>query len=115
MDDPAKEAPPIVAHRPVGLTGLNPKRSSTMSPITRASGVVEQSRSKPRPAVADTGKKPRPARSAFTQATEGESLTDVAVRVYGTSDAAKTLWMANRDLIERPETVLVAGTLLRTP
>src|SRR5579883_1027951 len=34
---------------------------------------------------------PREPRSAFTQVDEGESLADVALRVYGTPDAAQSL------------------------
>jgi nucleoid-associated protein YgaU len=53
--------------------------------------------------------------SAFTQVGEGESLTDVAVRVYGTSEATSALWRANRDIIARRETPLEVGLVLRTP
>jgi hypothetical protein len=52
---------------------------------------------------------------AFTQVGEGESLTDVALRVYGTSEAATALWRANRDIIARRETPLEVGLVLRTP
>lgn len=56
-----------------------------------------------------------PRRSAFTQVGQGESLTDVAIRVYGTSDATRTLWLANRDIIDRRDASLREGMLLRTP
>jgi nucleoid-associated protein YgaU len=46
---------------------------------------------------------------------EGETLTDVALRVYGTADASRTLWLANRDVIDRTATPLHAGVMLRTP
>ena len=58
---------------------------------------------------------PPPPRSAFTEARDGEALADVALRVYGSADAARTLWMANRDLIETRDAPLRAGMLLRTP
>ncbi|SIN69696.1 hypothetical protein SAMN05444166_0198 [Singulisphaera sp. GP187] len=59
---------------------------------------------------------PPPGRhSAFTQVGEGESLTDVALRVYGTSEASTALWRANRDIIAHRETPLNPGLLLRTP
>ena len=45
----------------------------------------------------------------------GESLTDVALRVYGTSEATNALWRANRDIIAHRETPLDPGLLLRTP
>ena len=51
----------------------------------------------------------------FTQALEGETLRDVAIRVYGSADEAESLWRLNRDLIRRKEGILPAGTLLRTP
>jgi nucleoid-associated protein YgaU len=54
-------------------------------------------------------------RGAFTQARAGETLDDVAVRVYGTADAARSLWLANRDLLDRADAPLRPGTLLRTP
>ncbi len=54
-------------------------------------------------------------REAFTHVGEGESLTDVAIRIYGTSDATRTLWLANRDIIDRRDAPLRVGVLLRTP
>ena len=51
----------------------------------------------------------------FTQALEGETLRDVAIRVYGSSEEAESLWRLNRDLISRREGTLPPGTLLRTP
>jgi hypothetical protein len=56
-----------------------------------------------------------PAREGFTQALEGETLRDVALRVYGSADEAESLWRLNRDLVPRRDATLSAGTLLRTP
>jgi hypothetical protein len=56
-----------------------------------------------------------PAQEGFTQALEGETLRDVAVRVYGSADEAEALWRLNRDLVARRDATLSAGTLLRTP
>jgi hypothetical protein len=56
-----------------------------------------------------------PAQEGFTQAREGETLRDVAVRVYGSADEAEALWRHNRDLVARRDATLSAGTLLRTP
>jgi hypothetical protein len=53
--------------------------------------------------------------SPFTDVGQGESLADVALRVYGSSDATEPLWMANRDRVDRPDATLPAGTVLRTP
>jgi outer membrane biosynthesis protein TonB len=53
--------------------------------------------------------------SAFTLVGDGESLDDVALRVYGTTEKSQWLWRANRDLIDRKDASLRAGMLLRTP
>ena len=46
---------------------------------------------------------------------QGESLEDVAIRVYGSSDPVDTLWRANRDLLPHRDSPLSAGAVLRTP
>lgn len=56
----------------------------------------------------------RPVES-FTTVVAGERLEDVAFRVYGTEDAARELWGANRDLLDEPAGLLRPGTTLRTP
>ena len=53
--------------------------------------------------------------SAFTHARPGESLADIAIRVYGSPDSARKIWMANRDLIDSLDAIPPGGTLLRTP
>jgi hypothetical protein len=55
---------------------------------------------------------PRP---PFTVVEPGESLVDVASRIYGSSDSTEALWKANRDQLERIDSKLTRGTLLRTP
>jgi nucleoid-associated protein YgaU len=57
----------------------------------------------------------RSPRSAFTTAEPGETLAGVALRIYGTDEALRKLWLANRDQFARPEDPLEAGTILRTP
>jgi hypothetical protein len=54
-------------------------------------------------------------RSAFTVVQRGETLRDVAVRVYGSADPLDSLWRANRDLLPRKDSPLIAGSVLRTP
>ena len=54
-------------------------------------------------------------RGAFTRVREGESLPDVALRVYGTARQTRSLWLANRDMVSRADAPLRAGALLRTP
>jgi hypothetical protein len=56
-----------------------------------------------------------PPHDAFTLANEGETLKDVAIRVYGSPDEVEALWRLNRDLIGQRDVTLSAGTLLRTP
>jgi hypothetical protein len=56
-----------------------------------------------------------PPHQGFTHTLEGETMRDVAIRVYGSSDETESLWMLNRDLIQRGEGALPTGTLLRTP
>jgi outer membrane biosynthesis protein TonB len=51
----------------------------------------------------------------FTIVQSGESLADVAARVYGTTDAAESLWRANRDQVVAIDSSLTKGMLLRTP
>lgn len=51
----------------------------------------------------------------FTTTSEGETLADVARRVYGSAAATQDLWLANRDHVARIDAPLPAGTLLRTP
>ena len=58
---------------------------------------------------------PAEPRSSFTTARDGESLDDVAVRVYGSADQVDALWRANRDLLLRRDSPLKAGDMLRTP
>jgi hypothetical protein len=54
-------------------------------------------------------------RGAFTSVRPGETLPDVARRVYGPGGDAERLWKANRDLIEKQDSPLPPGTMLRTP
>ncbi len=53
--------------------------------------------------------------STFTRVADGETLADVARRVYGDSEAAGPLWKANRDQLDGPDGPLRAGMILRTP
>ena len=41
----------------------------------------------------------------FTHARPGESLADIATRVYGSPDSARRIWMANRDIIDSADTI----------
>ena len=46
------------------------------------------------------------------RAEEGETLRDVAIRVYGSPDATDTLWRLNRDLVGRRDAPLPSGTFI---
>jgi hypothetical protein len=56
-----------------------------------------------------------PYSEGFTLSAEGETLRDVAVRVYGSTERTEALWRLNRDLVGERDAPLAAGTLLRTP
>ncbi len=51
----------------------------------------------------------------FTVVRVGETLEDVAERVYGQRAAAPAIVRANRDVLARGVAALEAGALLRTP
>lgn len=55
------------------------------------------------------------ARGAFTKTRRGESLAEVAERVYGTRTAVDSLWRANRDVLIAPDDPIEEGLILRTP
>ncbi len=80
-----------------------------------------------RPAIAQREPSPKPLvrhaarqtpiqrRSSATIVEEGETLADVSERIYGSTDAAETIWKANRDQLAGLDSLLTAGMLLRTP
>lgn len=53
--------------------------------------------------------------SAFTVVQANETIRDVAVRVYGSSEHVGTLWRANRDALPLLDSPLSSGIVLRTP
>jgi hypothetical protein len=53
--------------------------------------------------------------SAFTVARPDETIEDIALRVYGTTERVSSLWRANRDTLLRQDSPVSAGMLLRTP
>jgi nucleoid-associated protein YgaU len=77
--------------------------------------LIPTTRTLPAPAVAASRARPTPPRKAFATVEPGETLADVARRVYGTPDAADRLWQANRDALPRPDSPVEPGALLRTP
>lgn len=55
------------------------------------------------------------ARAPFTVVGTGETIADVARRIYGTTEDAGVLWRANRDVLRDPDSPIAPGTVLRTP
>jgi hypothetical protein len=94
-----------------------PPHVAALEPAPPAPGPLERevSAALPRVRVISRTRAASPTRSAFTLVGDGESLDDVAARVYGTTDKAEWLWLSNRDLIERKDVSLRTGMLLRTP
>lgn len=63
----------------------------------------------PRPSTVKAG------RPALTVARAGETIADVARRVYGREVGTEVLLQANREVVRDPERAIPAGTVLRTP
>lgn len=119
-DDPpafkAADAPPPTSGVP---RTDSPGAVETREPSRTSAVMAPNSRDSPRQAIqaADVAATTteRSARSAFVRVEPGESLADVAVRVYGSKDAAVALWSANRDQLGGPDEPLPPGCVLRTP
>jgi hypothetical protein len=121
----ARESTPLPVLPPAPAPPLTPAEPLTVAPAPRPAivpvaattwpvpsadrGVEHADPERPRPAVG------LPAQPGFTLAGEGETLRDVALRVYGSADHADALWRLNRDLVGQPDAILEAGALLRTP
>jgi hypothetical protein len=119
----ARSAPATDRTRPAA-PAAQPTSSEAARPRLASRRVITETVSKPRAAeavaapghvVATAVPGPGEARGAFTKVRPGESLAAVALRVYGSDDAAEQLWSANRDLLDREDAPLREGTLLRTP
>jgi nucleoid-associated protein YgaU len=57
----------------------------------------------------------RLARAPFTVVGSGETMADVARRVYGNADDLESLWRANRDVVSGSGAPLSPGMVLHTP
>jgi hypothetical protein len=97
---PARPEAVVIAPNPLPM---RPVASASRPPMTD------------RIARRDVPSRPPEPRGPFTRVRVGESLSDIALRVYGSGNAADSLWKANRDLIDREDTPLREGALLRTP
>ena len=112
---PPRDAPPPPLPRPtpgVPLPELSPAPELPPRP-PRPAPVPSQA---PRPIrPASRRRAVRRPESAFALVEQGESLADVARRVYGSESEAESLWLANRDQLDGPSAPVHAGMLLRTP
>ena len=109
-----KAAEPGAVTPPADPPAPSPTESAPPAPSPPA---VEPAslREPPRTTIPAATETPHEPRSTFTTTREGESLADVAVRVYGSAEKADTLWRANRDLLPHRDSPLSAGAVLRTP
>jgi hypothetical protein len=111
--------PEIATSRPLAERPRVPKPTvkprAVRDPESRPQAPIEPPKSpklNPPPNPKPNPPGPRP---SFAIVGPGESLADVAARVYGSRDAAEALWKANRDQVERLDSPLPRGTLLRVP
>jgi nucleoid-associated protein YgaU len=78
----------------------------------------QAARGRPSPGLSPSAARPtapKRDRGAFTVVGSGESIADVARRVYGTTEGVESLWRANRDILSEPDAPLATGTVLHTP
>ena len=119
---PRNPQPPTATAQP------SPTPASVPSPNLETTGLTKLETTKvvaedpprslatsPEPRETTPTARPTPVRTSFTIVQEGEKLTDVAARVYGSADSAESLWRANRDQVPLIDSPLPRGTLLRTP
>ena len=115
------ESPPVALRpaRPVESVAPPPESMPAPTPGVPLSEAIPEP---PRPAPAARPIRPASRRrtfrrpsSAFAVVEEGETLADVARRVYGSEDQAEALRRANRDQLGGPGAEVRAGMLLRTP
>ena len=107
VDNPRSPAPdlPPKPSKITAVTGPSPEK-----PATRVAEVPSADRNRP-----STSKPTTLPKTPFTVVRDGESLLDVANRIYGSAQAAESLWRANRDQLAAVSSPVPRGTLLRTP
>ena len=102
-----RSEPTASAGRPGGIPGPVIRRASERT--GEAAPSPTPSRGHPRESEGKL------ARSPFTVVGAGETIADVARRVYGTPENAGALWRANRDVLQGLDSPVAPGTVLRTP
>lgn len=105
---------PAVAASPPSRPAAEKARPAVALRDVKAEAPKAQSEPARAKAPARRSKPPIP-RPSFAVVEGGETLADVAARIYGSRDEAEALWKANRDQVERIDSPLARGTLLRTP
>ncbi len=103
---------PLEAHPPEAQPTPPRPKVPTANPATRADPAHVANVARPISQRSVPAVEPR---GAFTTVRDGESLVDVARRVYGREEATKTLWLANRDRLDRVDAPVAKGSILRTP
>ena len=101
----------VVAARPPVPT---PRPASARGPIPPLVEALPSPKIETPPPASPPRRVPGP-RGSVTTVELGESLAEVADRVYGSRASIETLWRANRDQLVRVDSPLAKGTLLRTP
>lgn len=104
------EAPAVPA-----VTAADSPGSASAPVATGSAAPASRPQEKPPGHAAGTAPASIAHRSAFTTVRDGETLEDVTMRIYGSSDQLDMLWRANRDLLPRRNSPLGAGAVLRTP
>ncbi len=113
---PEQAKPAHVAEAPAVPTAPAPVSPGSAPGQVATSPADPVSRPEAKPASHAAGSAPGAGhRSAFTTVRDGETLEDVTLRVYGSSDQLDVLWRANRDLLPHRNSPLCAGAVLRTP
>jgi nucleoid-associated protein YgaU len=104
------EQPP---DRAVSISSVTLGRTASVRPFSYAPSVPSSSSAGA--ATNDKNYVARRPRSAFTVVDRDETISDVALRVYGTTVEVESLWQANRDSLPRKDSPVSSGMLLRTP
>jgi hypothetical protein len=119
---PSSPLPELTPEEPLvrrSAAAATDAEASAMRPIPAADARGDRIASVPLPSASKTPVRRSipvlPPCEGFAQALDGETLRDVAIRLYGSADETEAIWRLNRDLIRRREGILPAGTLLRTP
>ena len=113
-----KARPVAVADAPAAAAAVATREGPGSAPApvaTRSADPASIPKEKPARPAADSSPALTAHRSPLTTVKDGETLEDVTIRIYGSSDQLDLLWRANRDILPRRNSPLSAGAVLRTP